>query len=246
MDKQMKNKYLICSLQIGKKNVPMWSLCQKTHIDYCNKYNIDYLIFDRVPDKIKSLKIGDKHEILLAKTQLFEYIKSYDKICYIDADILITPKANNIFTEYDDLYNRSYLMDDPLLQQAGWTNYDVEWPETNSKKNYYNGGVWLINCIYDYKFDVSEYKNVAGGDELFFNYIHVKNNIPIKSLDIKYNKMCMDNAIHRHTANFIHYAGLGWTDVIKKTERVNMEKNKYKIANADYASLYLGVDYEIR
>ena len=57
---------------------------------YCSKYNIDHFI------STKCL-INGPH-IMFEKYQLFHLLQSeYDRVLYLDADILITPNAKNIF-----------------------------------------------------------------------------------------------------------------------------------------------------
>ena len=119
--------------------------CLKSVNDYCKKYSIKHFVsFEK--------KINKSH-LMFEKYQFLSLLNdsTIDRILYVDADIMITPKAKNIFEEYDD-NNFVYAYDENDTTE--WMDRDpfifnefsnLDWPINNKgKKQYFNAGLMLF------------------------------------------------------------------------------------------------------
>ncbi len=192
--------------------------CMQSVNNYCSKYNIDHFL------STECLVKGP--HIMFEKYQLFHLLKNdYDRVLYLDADIMITPNAKNIFNEYSDL-NCLYAYDES--DKTEWMDRDkyihnekdnLEWPiNKNGKKRYFNAGVMLFSknifnqCLSSFLLsDIPNWPEIwYFGEQTIVNYWITKNKIPFQSLDYSFNRMDLGNYDYeenRFQANFIHYAG---------------------------------------
>lgn len=168
----------------------------------------------------------------------------YDRVLYMDADVLITPNAENIFEKYPDqekfyAYNETddnETMDrDPFVEPL---LADVpHWPLDNkNKRMYFNAGVFLVSKPQKEFFEnFRKIPNIPGilsfGDQTYLNYLVFKNKINFETIDYKFNRMHLgkkDPEYKRYESNFIHYAG----------PDVYGNGNKMETINNDYINLY--------
>ena len=235
-----KLKRAIFQLYIGEPN-PMYDISVKTFGDYARKIGADHIV--ATTPKINSVSL------LLEKFQLLDFFEgelAYDRILYVDADVLPTPHAADIFQEYqdpeffyafDENFNTRPMNRDTTLNKMGELGF--EWKKNDrGMKQYFNAGVFLIskdNCDFlkDYR-QLPELPNLwEFGDQNYMNYLVMKHGVKFQSLDYSFNRMdlgSIDENKERYKANFIHYAG---------PSRYG-DKTKSKIENfvADYEVLY--------
>jgi lipopolysaccharide biosynthesis glycosyltransferase len=211
--------------------------CIKSVINYSKKNNIDYFIS-------QNALINGPH-IMFEKYQLFSlFNQGYDRVLYLDADIMITPKAENIFNIYDEL-NIFYAFDEnDNTECMNRDNYihekisKIQWPINNkNKKQYFNAGVMIFskNTFDNFKsaFDLSDIPNWPDiwyfGEQTIVNYWIAKNKIPFKSIDYRFNRMHLgkpDLNNERYKADFIHYAGPCQYGNGNKPETMKMDYNQ--------------------
>lgn len=213
--------------------------CIKSVNQYAKKYNIQHFLSQK--SVINGPHIGfEKFQLF----QLFNY--GFDRVLYLDADILITPKAKNIFESYPDI-NKFYAYDEN--DNFEWMDRDkyifnekenIEWPANNrNKKTYFNSGVMIFSkeIFEKYKniFDLSDIPNWPEiwyfGEQTIFNYWIVKNKIPFETINHSFNRMDLgkdDINNERYISDFIHYAG--------PCRYGN--KNKDQTIEKDYQALY--------
>lgn len=182
--------------------------------------------------------------IYFEKFFFVDLLHRYDRVLYMDADVIITPNAKNIFNEYPDVnkfyaYNendytkdmdRDYIIN-PLLEDV------TDWGfGENGKRTYFNAGIFLVSKPQQSVF--LNFKNVPNlpgifefGDQTYLNYLVNKNKIPYKSINHSFNRMHLgkkDDEGQRFNANFIHYAG----------PDVYGDGNKHQTMINDYNKLY--------
>jgi hypothetical protein len=214
--------------------------CIKSINDYCKKYSIKhYVSFEK--------RINKSH-LMFEKYQFLSLLSdpSIDRILYVDADIMATPTAQNIFEKYSD-ENFMYAYDEN--DTTDWMDRDpyifnefsnLNWPtNVKNKKQYFNAGLMLFSRklllenvkIFNFE-DIPNWKNLwYFGDQTIINYWVVKNNMPFKTIDYSFNRMDLGNYDpnnDRYAANFIHYAG--------PCKYGN--GNKLETMEADYRNLY--------
>jgi lipopolysaccharide biosynthesis glycosyltransferase len=205
-------KNLIFTLAIGNySRYPTIKLME----DYAKKCGADYL-------PLKHTVINQSN-LFFEKFFFVELLERYDRVFYVDGDVLVTPHAKNVFEEFPDeecfyafaendhgqWMDRDYCVN-PLLDDC------PEWPlQENGKKQYFNAGVFLVSKpLQKYFLNFRNVPNIPGiyefGDQTYLNYIIAKNKIKFESLPHSFNRMNLgknDPNNERYDSNFIHYAG---------------------------------------
>jgi lipopolysaccharide biosynthesis glycosyltransferase len=156
------------------------------------------------------------------KLQVGRLLEQYDRVLYVDADIIILPDAQNVF----DVCPRSHLgvtvVGDRLGSIANEHNalkqifgFEI------AKDSYWNAGVILASREHRGLFDIAhdtvkkwtdalEQRAVkALHDQSLFNFICQRDGLKLHDLGSRYNRTRAFGAFHaRFKADFIHYAGL--------------------------------------
>lgn len=228
-------KNLIVTIMMGDD--PSFYFAKKSFKDYANKVNADFLCIDKVHKKLYPFyKSNNLLDALFEKLNLGIFLKKYERILYLDGDILITPHAQNIFNVYKDP-NKLYMFNEGLLSNR---SKELNIISSRLKKpikdrNYFNAGVILfsrnINFLQKIRIQDLEYffKKSNWFDQTYINFKYRLNNLKIGSLDYEFNRIggYRDNN-KRFSANFIHYAGNVYCN--KKMRPIYMLK--------DYCYLY--------
>jgi len=208
------NTNLIVTIMTGED--PSFYYAKKSFKDYAKKVNADFLCIDKVPkDLYPFYKSTNFLDALFAKLNLGKLLLKYERILYLDGDILITPHAKNIFNVYKDS-NKLYMFNEGLLsdrkKELNIISNRLNKPIKD--RNYFNAGVILfsknINFLQKIRIQDLEYffKESPWFDQTYINFKYRLNNLKIKSLDYSFNRMggYQDNN-KRFSASFIHYAG---------------------------------------
>lgn len=179
-----------------------------------------------------------RHAAWFEKTQMGELLKKYDRVLYLDADILISPNAPDIFEKYSDS-TCMYMLNEGLradrskaIQQiTEILSLDKPWPE----KSYYNIGVMLMSResnLFEHV-NIEELLRLPGKvsmyEQTYFNYVIIREGLKIESFSPDFNRMELFGQENYHQAYFIHYAGGGFCKHIKLRYRTILE---------DYFKLY--------
>jgi len=226
-------KNVIFTLGInGYDSLPTIKAMQK----YADKCDADFFI--------QKTPVVNYANFYFEKFYFIDLLEKYERVLYLDADVLITPKAENIFEKYSDTtkfyaYNETdhtETMDrDPYVNPL--LNDQPKWPlDDKGKRQYFNAGVFLVSKDnINYFKDFRNIPNIDGilsfGDQTYMNYLVVKHNVNFESLDYSFNRMHLgnkDNNNERYKSNFIHYAG----------PDVYGNGNKHETINNDYHNMY--------
>lgn len=149
------------------------------------------------------------------KFRIYELLNNYDRILYLDTDIIIRDHAPNIFDIIPDTHlgilNEQPFVEDRTYafmqgcQAYGYT--DMPWD-----KIYFNTGVMVISKIHQLLFVKPNLEASNFFEQTYLNLQIKKQKIPVSMLDYKWNRMfCIDKfiGVERFEAYFIHYAGVG-------------------------------------
>jgi lipopolysaccharide biosynthesis glycosyltransferase len=205
-------KNLVFSLSMGR-----YSNYQTINYmrDYAKKCDADFISLNH--------PVINHANIYFEKFFFVDLLDRYDRIFYVDCDVLVTPNAKNVFEEFSDdecFYafaendhnqwrDRDYCVN-PLLGDC------PEWPlQENGKRQYFNAGIFLVSKpLQKYFLNFRNVPNIPGiyefGDQTYLNYLIVKNKIKFQSLPHSFNRMNLgknDPNNERYNSNFIHYAG---------------------------------------
>lgn len=239
-------KQLIYAVMIGRD--PAYAYSALTFARYARRVNADLMIHRHRTCQLSNIYVHDRfYQNRLAQTEKFhlaQLLRSYDRVLFLDADILITPQARDIFAAYPNqsrfmMFNEGGLQDyqaeidsiqTVLPPLTTWQRNAMGWPD------YYNSGVMLASQPANVfaHVDFAElsliFNKVFHYDQTYINYLIQKHQIPMQPLEANFNRMCqMPNPEARFDADFIHYAGFGYAD---------REGQRSTIMIRDYEYLY--------
>lgn len=218
---------------------PSYAYTYRAFEKYAKKIGAD-LIMSTTPHYAIDTKMPGykpKYAAWLEKIYIQELLKHYDRVLYIDADILITPHAPDIFKVYpeeDKLYmlNEGALLsrEKQINQVLSFLPLDKTWTT-----EYYNSGVMLVSKKANLFAHVNqeELLNLCGKvsmyEQTYFNYLIVKHGIKMGDLSKDFNRMnCFGEEGYRDSY-FIHYAGGSFCSSLKLRYRTIIE---------DYQKMY--------
>ena len=161
-------KRLIYQVYVGKRS-KLYDHCTTSVKDYCKRHGIDYEVQKTPilmikPDVFctnRSKESYEKHGGYLPiyeKENAFAYLKSYDQVAIIDADIWIRPDAPNIFDELPSSYDFGGVVERQMpitsqykqkianyskMQYGTIKNVDWKWDQAGAE--FINMGMMLMN-----------------------------------------------------------------------------------------------------
>lgn len=215
-------KKAIFTLAIGDN--PMYKAAVESFRLYAEKVGADLIVSDELHYKINIE--SPKYSASPAwpeKLYTAELLKKYDRVLYLDADIMVTPWARDIFEEYQDL-NTVYMFDEgpytdrvvPVTEINDAFDAVEKWPAPNGKYSYYNFGMFLISkeCPLFELATLEGMQQICNTvkfyDQTYVNYVIQKNAIQNESVDAMFNRMDLLGNEDYRKADFIHYAGRGY------------------------------------
>ncbi|MBN2690155.1 MAG: glycosyltransferase family 8 protein [Gammaproteobacteria bacterium] len=239
-------KKAIFTIMIGDD--PTFEYTKKAMIAYAKKVSAELIVHTKNQYPIgKGNKLSPAKAAWLEKFHLKKLLEKYERVLYLDADIIITPHAPNIFEtcpRLDAMYmlNEGYHDDrtKPIEQISSILSYDQTWPTKEGKAIYYNAGVMLFSRdanLFNYA-NLADlhtiYNDVYFYEQTYFNYLIAKHHLPMCDLALEYNRMEFFGINEdRLKAYFIHYAGMGYS---------GKAKYRYRTLIADYHRLYGDTD----
>ncbi|WP_144211676.1 glycosyltransferase [Shewanella donghaensis] len=232
-------KKAIFTLAIGDN--PMYKAAVESFEAYGEKVGADVIVSDELHYKLKvNNKKYDASPAWSEKLYMAELLKKYDRILYIDADMIIAPWAENIFEEYSSL-NTVYMFNEGCYknrtEHAKKINSilgEVDWPIESNEMVYFNSGMILVSK------EANLFKNASAEemqkvcnevkfyDQTYINYLIFRDKIDYVCIDKKFNRMPLLGLDGYKDASFIHYAGRGYR------EKIPMRELKYIIDYCDF------------
>jgi len=169
------------------------------------------------------------------KFRLADCLVSYDRVLYLDADILITPGARDIFSLYQDettlfaLDEGNVYTDQSVKRLCTDFNFK-DWPK-NERRNYIYFNPVVAAIIYAYGcFD----------DQNYVNYLIRSQEIPCQSITSNFNciNLIASDYSARFKADFIHYAGAGFIVFSKLSPYEQVLRLRSMQIRRDYSRMY--------
>lgn len=213
------NKNAIVTIMTGFD--PSYRFALKSFEQYAKKTGSDLKVIESPQISIKGLSRFNFSKIAWAqKFLLKDFLEEYERVLYVDADIIIHPNSPNIFEFYPD-NEKVYMFNEGMIENRAkeyndigkiLTNIDV--PLVSGKMCYFNAGVILFSRESNYlklaNFNEVEKicNNINFYEQTYFNYLIFKNKMNYGFLDSKFNRMIISGkAEDRFDSYFIHHAG---------------------------------------
>lgn len=197
---------LIYTIAVNSEKIPYFRIGVESIRKYAEKIGVDFLIKYHQEDDF----------ILFDKFNIKYLLEVYDRVLWIDADIIIKDNAPDIFKEYPDC-EKIYIHDEAEREKINYNSYiqnivdryNLIWPKNKyGKYKYLNCGVYLISngnetaFSFDngWAFDGYPYLKEQTTMNCNINYY----NLQVENLDKKYNAM----AYFGEDGYFIHFANM--------------------------------------
>lgn len=157
----------------------------------------------------------------------------YDRVCCLDADMLILPNCPNPFEIVDEDKIGSIFEDKgsrrerrhQLIKQIQTAWGDIGW-----RTGYTNAGIFMVSKQHKDIFQPfnGKYWTSWGSADLHLSYLARKNGHKIQELSFKWNHMTMfsepwNNNANRFSSYIIHYAGRGTFDSKNRIEQIKKD-----------------------
>jgi len=224
-------KKAICTLTLGKEAEMFAKYSHPIMQQYAEKIGADFIVFNT--EKVCYTGCQSINSLKFEKYQVYDVLETYDRVAFLDSDILITPLAKDIFraVPYKDIggvfEDFGTDQDDrrQIIQDIQKVLGNVNWRE-----GYLNSGVFVVSkCHRDifkmiWKYGVYDCKYEQNNTNW---YMH-KAGFPIKNMNYKWNYMNIMwwyYGLDHRKAYFIHYAGTG---IFPGTSRIDQIKADYE------------------
>jgi hypothetical protein len=202
-------KLAIMTIVAGEKYQEIWKRAEPFFNAYADKCGADLLVLKELPP------LPSPH---WAKFSIHELLKKqYDRIAFIDADIIIRPDTPSLFDLVPEdqfgIFNEGTYMPRAVCIREVMKVHDVKLPKWNGK-DYYNTGVMVVSKQHRHIFTVSAaikpLRN-SFGEQTFLNLKIMNSDVKVFSLPYKFNRMShLDRIIgvSRLDSYLVHYAGM--------------------------------------
>lgn len=190
-----------------------------------------------------------RHIAWLQKIYALQLVNQFESVLYVDADVLITPQAPDIFQLMNSLNAEFAMYDEGHL---GRQHYLIRLQEVIGQKlsqnlfnSYFNAGVIYLtrksDLVQELRSDdvrIIMQGGVSCPEQTWFNYLIQVRQLKVMSLDRSYNFMeeTEGDLKARLNASFIHYAGYSF----RKSKR----HKRVDIMRADYFKSFESQGYE--
>lgn len=182
---------------------------------YCQRHNLDFIVIHQRRFHLTPNRRRPRLGIHLEKFQIGELFDYYDRIAYLDSDVLIHPDAPDLFARVapDEL---GCVFED--VGPDAWKR-DEEWQKAEAllgplgkKHRYFNAGVMVFGQVHRELFNFK--LGLPGGrwpDQTFLNYHSRQLGMSVKALPEAFNFLPIfqgwaDPSV-RAQQYLVHYAG---------------------------------------
>ena len=189
IDRDPNEKRCIVTVAIGPEYREMAKIARPTLNAYADKVNADIIEIDEI--------VSTKTNFHLEKFQIKKLLDEFDRIMYVDADILIHPDCPDLF----DIVPKDCVGAVPDCHNGKWGNINRfneiiavqdKLGNTNWNSGYFNSGMIILSKQHKELFSNPELRekfNSQFVDQTLINYNLFKNGYKFFSLDPVYNGM---------------------------------------------------------
>lgn len=238
-------KRLIYQVYVGKPS-KLYDFCTYSVAEYAERIGAEYIqqrqpILRIKPDIFvtnRSKESYEKHGGFLPifeKENAFSYLKQYDQVAIIDADVWIRPNASNIFNKVTEEYDFGGVVEREMPITPKYANkianysrmqygmlQDIDWQWNQYGAEFFNMGIMVLNKSIDKYINGTpeefirrpEFKRFVDGlgpwkwstDQTLLNYWVKKTNMNCKHLSYHFNGLYSAIPDQRiKESNFVHF-----------------------------------------
>ena len=182
---------------------------------YCQRHDLHFIVIHERRFNLTPNPRRPRLGIHLEKFQIKELFDHYDRIAYLDSDILIHPEAPDLFEQVDaDEIGCVFenIGPDAWKRDEEWQKAEALLGPLPGNPSYFNAGVMVFGRAHRDLFNLK--LGIPGGrwpDQTFLNYHSRKLAMPVKGLSEKFNFLPLfpgwEDAAVRVQQYFVHYAG---------------------------------------
>jgi len=225
-------KRIVVTMSIGDN--PFDEVSHPLFRQYAKKVGAEFGIINKEKYFIRPTERCPK-SFLFEKLQLKEYLDNFDRVLFLDSDILINVAlAPDIFSIveygyvgvlYEDIGNRRKNRRNLMFELQNELG-DIGW-----RSGYINSGVMVFDKnhknLFDFQLKESQViSNVAMSDQDLININVKKHRYPVQGIGYKFNHMSMFTEMgYNHLQSyFIHYAGRGFDKRLLRVEQMRRDR----------------------
>lgn len=175
----------VVTLCIGKE----YGLGKLTHpllADYAKKIGADFIVIDQ-----EKLKLGYLH---YEKYQIYDLLERYERIIYLDTDVIVTPECPNLFDIVPPEQFGAFLVSNhSYFHDGAIKDIQCELGNINWERKYFNSGVMVVSQAHRQVFmvdnDLLQWISTkrAFPDQTILNYAVQKLGIEIYDIGYRFN-----------------------------------------------------------
>jgi hypothetical protein len=207
------SKTCILTIAMGDAYERISRLTHPTIQQYADRIGADFHVIDK-----QAISKTTPH---WEKFQIYNYLETYDRVLYIDSDVIIRDDCPNLFDIVPEtrlgMFNEAPFTDrSKELMIDVCRSYDTTLDRWNGK--YYNTGVMVISKYHRSLFRKPDKEVFNFYEQSYINMIIAKREVDIYELEHQYNRMsCVDPyiGIDRFDSYIIHYAGFPSLDHVE-------------------------------
>jgi len=197
----------IMTIVAGEKYQALWEKVEPYFTAYADRCGADLIVMGEQ-------EVPTPH---WTKFAIYDFLhKKYDRIAFIDADILIRPDAPSLFDLVPEdqfgIFNEGFYTPRAMCIHEVKKVYNVDLPNWNGA-DYYNTGVMVVSRQHRHIFkingDIKHLRN-AFGEQTYLNMRIMQSGVKIFHLHYDYNRMnILDRltGMTRLNSYLVHYAG---------------------------------------
>lgn len=201
----------ICIPPVLKEGVSVYQvMAEMTHPTikaYAERIGADFILINEV-----MLSTASPH---FEKFQLFDLLAKYDRIIFMDTDLIVRDDCPNLFDIVPEhmvgMFDESPFRDNfKHLAEASQT-YHID-IEKDYNGAYYNTGVMVVSRLHRDMFKLPATQSIFNHyDQSYLNLFIQANHVKVHKLPYQYNRMVLVDDLtgdHRLNSYIIHYAGI--------------------------------------
>jgi lipopolysaccharide biosynthesis glycosyltransferase len=203
-----KGKHCLVTINIGNVFAEMGELTIPFMKKYADKVGADFVTIKKL-----NRTYASQYSAYWAKFELYDLFDDYDRIFYVDLDVLVYPHCPNMFEVVpEDKFGALMESDYNLNHAEEILEFQSRAGDINWRKEYFNVGVMVVSKEHREAFNI---KNGSDGGEKYpeqtqINYNVQRFQMPIFKLDYRFNHsyfLGIDLNI-RGDSFIVHYAGV--------------------------------------